>query len=134
MAECGGPGVDPGLDPRVAPIASRSIGIDMHNHLSPAGTEPRRQQDQPPHEEEQQQGPDPSLAEELKRSLLAAVCASCVMDFGPKGKPGAARDTLRRWLTATDRQLKKGHMHRALNLKDLEAAHDHRQPTLAHMH
>ena len=125
-----GQGVDPGGDPRVAPIVSRSIGIDMHNHVYPAGTEPRRQQDQLPHEEEQQHIPDLSLAEELKRSGLTAVCASFVMDFGPKGKPGDARDTFQRWLTAIDRQLEKGHMHRALNLKDIEAAHDHRQPTI----
>jgi membrane dipeptidase len=52
------------------------------------------------------------------------------MDFGPKDKPGDARDTFRRWLAAIDAQLEKGHMHRALNLKNLQAAHDHRQPTI----
>lgn len=122
--------VGQGVDPRVAPVISRSIGIDMHNHVYPAGTEPRRQQDQPSQQEDLQRGPDLSLAEELKRSGLTAVCASFVMDFGPKGKPGDARDTFRLWLTAADAQLEKGHTHRALNLKDLEAAHDHRQPTI----
>jgi membrane dipeptidase len=28
------------MDPRVAQVMSRTIGIDMHNHVYPAGTEP----------------------------------------------------------------------------------------------
>ena len=74
--------------------------------------------------------PSLSLAEELKRSGLTAVCASFVLDFAPNDKPGDARDNFLRWLTAIDAQLEKGHMRRALNLKDLQAAHDHGQPTI----
>ena len=33
-----------GLDPRVAEVMSRTIGIDMHNHVYPSGTEPHPQQ------------------------------------------------------------------------------------------
>jgi hypothetical protein len=29
-------------DPRVEKVLSRTIAIDMHNHVYPAGTEPRR--------------------------------------------------------------------------------------------
>ena len=65
-----------------------------------------------------------------RRSGLTAVCASFVLDFAPNGKPGDARDNFLRWLTAIDAQLEKGHIHRALNLKDLQAAHDHGQPTI----
>src|SRR5271156_6065310 len=36
-----------GVDPRVAQVMSRTIGIDMHNHVYPAGTEPRPQRGQP---------------------------------------------------------------------------------------
>jgi hypothetical protein len=32
-----------GVDPRVAQVMSRTIGIDMHNHVYPAGTEPHPQ-------------------------------------------------------------------------------------------
>ena len=31
-----------GADPRVAQLMSRTIGIDMHNHVYPAGTGQRR--------------------------------------------------------------------------------------------
>jgi membrane dipeptidase len=118
-----------GADPRVAKVMSGTIGIDMHNHVYPAGTEPHPQHG-PPRQEEQQPAPDLFLAEELKRSGLTAVCASFVLDFAPNDKPGDARDNFLRWLTAIDAELEKEHMHRALNLKDLQAAHDHGQPTI----
>ena len=119
-----------GVDPRVAQVMSTTIGIDMHNHVYPPGTEPHPQGGQPPRQEEQPQAPELSLAEELKRSGLTAVCASFVLDFAANNKPGDARDNFLRWLTAVDEQLEKGHIRRALNLKDLRAAHGHGQPTI----
>jgi membrane dipeptidase len=112
-----------GVDPRVSQVMSRTIGIDMHNHVYPAGTEPRQQEEQPP-------APDLSLAEEVKRSGLTAVCASFVLDFASNGKPGDAHDKFLGWLTAIDEQLNKGHIHRALTVKDLQAAHQHGRPTI----
>jgi membrane dipeptidase len=117
-----------GVDPRVAQVMSATIGIDMHNHVYPAGTEPQR--GQPPRQEEQPQAAPLLLAGELKQSGLTAVCASFVLDFWPADKPGDARDTFLRWLRAMDAQLEKEHLHRALNLKALEAAHKHGQPTI----
>src|SRR5580704_3915623 len=119
-----------GIDPRVEQIMSGIIGIDMHNHVYPAGTEPHPQHDQPRRQKELQQVPDLFLAEELRRSGLTAVCASFVLDFAPFHKPGDARDNFLRWLTAIDAQLEQGHIHRALNLKDLQAAHRRGQPTI----
>jgi membrane dipeptidase len=119
-----------GVDPLVAQVMSGTIGIDMHNHVYPAGTEPHPQRGQPQRQEEQQQAPALFLAEELKRSGLTAVCASYVLDQAQNDKPGDARDHFLRWLTAIDAQLEQGHMLRALNLKDLKAAHDHGQPTI----
>src|SRR5580704_14312820 len=118
------------VDPRVAQVMSGTIGIDMHNHVYPAGTEPHPQHDQPRRQKELQQVPDLFLAEELRRSGLTAVCASFVLDFAPFHKPGDARDNFLRWLTAIDAQLEQGHIHRALNLKDLQAAHRRGQPTI----
>ena len=115
-----------GVDPRVAQVMSRTISIDMHNHVYPVGTEPHPQQGQ----EQQQQAPGLFLAEEIKQSGLTAVCASFVLDFAPFTKPGDALDHYLSWLTAMDAQLEKGHIHRALNLKELQAAHDHGQPTI----
>jgi membrane dipeptidase len=120
-----------GVDPRVAQVMSGIIGIDMHNHVHLAGSESH-----PPQgpgrgrQEEQQQTPGLSMAEEVKQSGLTAVCASYELDFAPNNKPGDARDNFLRWLTAIDAQLEKEHMRRALTLKDLQAAHDHGQPTI----
>src|ERR1700733_10317776 len=115
-----------GVDPRVAQVMSRTIGIDMHNHVYPAGTEPHPQNGQPL----QPEGPALSLEDEIKQSGLTAVCASFVLDFAPLTKPGDAWDHYRSWLTAMDAQLEKGQMHRALNLKDLEVAPRRGQPTI----
>jgi len=119
------------VDPRVAQVMYATIGIDMHNHVYPAGTEPHPQRaGQPRRQEESQQAPALFLAEELKRSGLTAVCASFVLDFAPNNKPGDARDNFIRWLKAVDAQLDQGHIQRALNLQDLQAAHEHGQPTI----
>ncbi len=122
---------DDRLDPRVAQVMSGTIGIDMHNHVYPPGTEPHPQHPgQPPRQEAPPQGPELRLAEELKQSGFTAVCASFVLDFAPNNKPGDARDNFLHWLTAIDAQLANGHIHRALNLPDLQAAHDHGPPTI----
>ena len=119
---------DGGYTP-VAQAVSGTIGVDMHNHVYPVGTGPHPQRGQSQPQEEQQQA-DLSLAKELKRSGLTAVCAKFVLDFTPDDKPGAARDKFLRWLTAIDAQLEKEHIHRALNLKDLQAAHAQGRPTI----
>jgi membrane dipeptidase len=123
-----------GIEPRLAKVMSGIIGIDMHNHVYPAGTEPHPQhgpqEGPPPRQEEHPQTPDLSMSEEIKRSGLTAVCASFVLDFAQNDKPGDARDNYLRWLTAIDRQLEKEHIRRALNLKDLRSAHDRGQPTI----
>lgn len=118
-----------GVDPRVAPIMSKAIAIDMHNHVYPAGTEPHPQHGQQNHAE-LQQIPDLSLADELKESGLTAVCAAFVLDFAPNNKPGDACENFLSWLTAMDAKLKREHVRRAPNVKDLQAAHDHGQPVI----
>lgn len=120
------------VDPRVAQVVSQTLGVDMHNHVYPAGTEPHPQhgpQGGPP-QEQQTQTLGLFLADEIRRSGLTAVCAAYVLDFAPGDKPGDARDNFLRWLTAIDAQLEKGHMRRALSLKDLQAAHDQGHPTI----
>jgi membrane dipeptidase len=114
-------------DPRVAQVMSRTIGIDMHNHVYPPGTEPPHGQ---PPSQEQTPAPELSLGDELKLSGLSTVCASFVLDFTPAKQPGEARDNYLRWLTAIDAQLVKGHIHRALTLKDIQSAHHRDQPTI----
>jgi hypothetical protein len=134
------------VDPRVAQVLSKTIGIDMHNHVYPAGTEPHPHfgpppgggsqpggpppGGPPPQQEQQQPGPDLSIAAEIKQSGLTAVCASYVLDFAQNDKPGDAQKNFLRWLSAIDAHLSKGHMHRALNLKDLQTAPAQGRPTI----
>ncbi len=108
-------------------VLAHTIGVDMHNHVYPAGTEPHRgpQPAAPP-----MQTPELSLADELRQSGLTAVCAAYVLDFAHIEKPGDARERFLSWLTAIDAQLRKGRVRRALNLKDLESAHRFRQPAI----
>jgi len=124
-----------GVDPRVAQVLSSAIAVDMHNHVYPAGTEPHPPQPPPQggtpqRQPEQQQAPGLFLADELKQSGLTAVCASFVLDFAGNEKPGDARANFLHWLDAIDAQLVKGHIRRALNLKDLQEAHEHGRPTI----
>ncbi len=128
------------IDPRIEQVLSKTIGIDMHNHVYPAGTEPHphfgppqsgpRPGGPPPPRQEDKPGPELSLMDELMKSGLTAVCASYVLDFAQNDKPGDARENLLRWFTAIDAQLDKGHIRRALTLKDLQASHDQGKPTI----
>jgi membrane dipeptidase len=111
-------------DPRVAQIMSRIISVDMHNHVFPPGTEPHPWAGEPP------PAATLSLAQELKRSGLTAVCASFGLDFTPIKKPGDAFTNFLHWLSAVDTELEQAQIRRALNLKDLQVAHDHGQPTI----
>lgn len=58
------------------------------------------------------------------------MCASFVLDFAGNEKPGDARENLLRWFSAIDVQLEQGHIRRALNLKDLQTAHDNGQQAI----
>jgi membrane dipeptidase len=126
------------VDSRVTQILERVIGIDMHNHVYPSGTEPHPHfapkggpQGGPP----QNPVDDPNnsqrfIASELVHTGLTAVCASFVLDFAQNDKPGDARANYLHWLDAIDGQLAQGHMRRALTLGDLQSAHEHHQPTI----
>jgi membrane dipeptidase len=102
-------------DPRVAKIVADTMAIDMHNHVYPAGTQQGPQGGD--------SGPTLSLGEELKRSGLTAICAAFALDRAGNKQPGDARVNFRKWLDAIDAELEKGHVSRALTLKDLRAAH-----------
>jgi membrane dipeptidase len=123
-----------GVDPRVAEVVSGTISIDMHNHVYPAGISQSRQGGGGifGQQTQQAQGPELSLADEMNRAGLTAVCAAYELDFTPINKPGDARDNYIRWITALDRQLEREHLARAYSLKDLRNAHQSRRPTIIH--
>jgi membrane dipeptidase len=104
------------IDPKVASIVSSTIGIDTHNHIDV----PLTAADVP--------GPDLDLAGEMKRSGLSAICATFAVDYQKLGEPGVAYDRFLNALTSMDAQLVRNHMQRALNLKDLQAAHKREEP------
>ena len=109
---------DEEVDPRVAKLVTGTLGIDTHNHVDV----PLIAADVP--------GPDLDLAGELRRSGLSAICATFAVDYQRLGVPGLAYERFQNALSSMDAQLARNHMQRALNLKDLQAAHDQAQPTI----
>jgi membrane dipeptidase len=102
-------------------VLDDTIGIDMHNHATPGGSGPQ----QSPKEQQKPQA-TLDLADEIKRSGLTAVYAAFRLDFNAS-EPYA---TFTQGLDAIDGLMGKENLTRALNLKDLQTAHDKRQPAL----
>jgi membrane dipeptidase len=105
------------IDPRLAQVKATTIAIDMHNHVFSAMPRPG-------------DGTTPGLTEQLKRAGLTAIVAGYKIPFDPNAKPGETNVKLLNYLTVMDALLEKEHMRRAMNLKDLEAAHRNGQPTI----
>jgi microsomal dipeptidase-like Zn-dependent dipeptidase len=106
------------VDPRVAKLVASTIGVDTHNYIDV----PLTAAEVP--------GPDLDLAGEMKRSGLSAICATFAVDYQKLGEPGVACDRFQSAMKSLDAQLARNHMQRALNLKDLQAAHYKNQPTI----
>jgi membrane dipeptidase len=98
-----------------------TIGIDMHNHVTPAGT--RLEQGG---KEQQKSQANLALAEEITRSGFTAVCAAFRLDFNAR-EPYA---TFLQGLSAVDGLLGKHGLSRAMNLKDIQVAHAKGQPAI----
>ena len=106
------------VDSRVAAIVASTIGIDTHNHIDV------------PLAADEVPGPAIDLAGEMKRSGLSAICMTFAVDYQPLRNPGDGYDRFKNGLTSMDRQLERNHMKRSLNLADLRAAHEKKQPTV----
>ncbi|GAB3572745.1 hypothetical protein GCM10027345_04440 [Hymenobacter daeguensis] len=102
----------------MAAIVAKTMGIDTHNHVDV----PLSAADLP--------GPAPDLAGELKKSGLTAICMTFAVDYQQLRNPGEAYDRFLNGLTAMDKVLASNRMKRALNLSDLRAAHQQRQPVV----
>jgi membrane dipeptidase len=102
------------IDPRVADIVSRTIGIDTHNHIDV----PLTAAEMP--------GPDIDLNGEMKKSGLSAICMTFATDY----QPGDAYDRFLKGLASMDRQLKHNGMKRSLSADDVRTAHRNGQPTV----
>lgn len=108
-------------DPRVAKVLAGTIGIDMHNHVTPGGG-----RSGPGPKAQQAPQSDLVLADEIQRSGLTAVCAAFRLDFNASNP----YETFQQGLTAIDGLMAKDRLTRALTLKDLRAAHDKGQPAI----
>ena len=103
------------IDPRVAQIVASTIAVDMHSHVQirfvkdPASARP---------------DPDLDLAGEMKRSGFSAICETYNVDIIASGEAGDYYKYYLQALAFEDRLLARNHMRRALNLKDLQTAHD----------
>lgn len=104
------------LDPRVAELVSRTLGIDTHNHIDP----PMTAAEVP--------GPDLDLGGEMRRSGLSAICATFAVDRQRLGEPGVAFDRFQNAMKSMDAQLARTGIPRALTLQDLKSAHTQGRP------
>jgi membrane dipeptidase len=109
------------IDPRVAQIVSSTIAVDMHSHVqmrflrNPADTRP---------------DPDLDIAGEMKRAGFSAICQTYSLDALGSQEVGDYPKYFLQTLAFEDRLLAANHMGRALNFKDLQTAHDQKQPII----
>ena len=106
------------LDPRVAAIVAKTIGIDTHNHIDV------------PLDTDELPGPDADLSGEMGKSGLSAICMTFATDYKRNVQPGEAYQRFLNGLTAMDAMLARNNMRRSFNLAGLQKAHVAHQPTV----
>jgi len=106
------------IDPRVAAIVAKTIGVDTHNHIDVpliATALP---------------GPTVDMAGDMKRSGLSAICMTFALDYQKLSVAGEAYERFVNGLTAMDHMLESNNMKRAVNMADLRSAHQEHKPTV----
>ena len=106
------------MDPKIAAIVAKTIGIDTHNHIDV------------PLKKEELPGPKIDLAGEMKKSGLSAICMTFAVDYQKLNNEGEAYERFLNGLTAMDKILADNDMKRALNLADLHSFHKGHKPTV----
>jgi membrane dipeptidase len=106
------------VDPRVAAIVAKTMGIDTHNHIDV------------PFTAAEVPGPAIDLAGEMKKSGLSAICMTFAVDRPALINPGDAYERFKNGLASMDRQLTQNGLKRSLNMADLRTAHKKHQPTV----
>ena len=107
----------PKLDPRVAAIAAKTMGIDTHNHIDV----PLNPSDSP--------GPERDLAGEMKKAGLSAICMTFAVDYQKLQNPGDAYDRFMNGLNEMDRIMTSNKLKYSLSLPGLNTAYSHDEPT-----
>jgi membrane dipeptidase len=99
------------IDPKIAAIVAKTIGIDTHNHIDvPLNTA-------------ELPGPQIDLAEQLRQSGLSAICMTFAVDYQKLENPGDAYYRFINGLAAMDAVLNSNKISRSLNLKDIQHFH-----------
>jgi membrane dipeptidase len=109
------------IDPRVAQIVASTIAVDMHSHV-----QIRFVKDAPSASPD----PDLDLAGEMKRAGFSAICGTYNVDTISSGESGDYYNYNLQALAFEDRLLARNHIRRALNMRDLQTAHDQGQPII----
>jgi membrane dipeptidase len=109
------------VDPRPAQIVSSTIAVDMHSHVQIRFVKDLA---------DAKPDSDIELAGEMKRSGLSAICQTYNIDSVVSQEPGEYYRYYLQSLAFEDRLLARNHMRRALNMKDLQTAHEQRQPII----
>ncbi|MEP7371855.1 MAG: membrane dipeptidase [Chitinophagaceae bacterium] len=104
------------IDPRVAEIVAKTIGIDTHNHMDV------------PFKPADFSASNYNLADEIKKSGLSAICMTFCVDRPNLTKEGEAFERFILSLDEMDEMLKTNNLNRALNLSDLQKAHKEKKP------
>ena len=106
------------VDPRVAAIVAKTIGIDTHNHIDV------------PFTATDGTAPTIDLTDEMKKSGLSAICMTFAVDRPALINPGDAYERFKNGMALMDKILESNNLKRSLNMADLRAAHKKRQPTV----
>jgi membrane dipeptidase len=109
------------VDPRVARIIAGTIAVDMHSHVQ------IRYVKDPA---DPTADPDIDLAGEMKRSGFSAICQTYAIDNVVTTEVGSYYNLQLQALAFEDRLLARNKMRRALNMKDLQTAHEQKQPII----
>ena len=109
---------DDEIDPRVAAIVAKTIGVDAHNHIDVPINAPELP------------GSKVDLVGEMKKSGLSAICMTFAVDYQQLRNPGEAYDRFTNGLNAMDKVLESNNLKRSLTLSDLRSAHDKQIPAI----
>ncbi len=106
------------IDPRVAAIVKRTIGIDTHNHIDV----PLNFNELP--------GPNVDLLSEFKKSGLSAISMTFAVDYQQLKNPDDGYNRFITGLDALDKILELNGLKRSLNFNDLKSFHKTQKPTV----
>lgn len=99
------------VDPKVASIVAKTLGVDMHNHVDV------------PLNASELLGPKIDLTGDMRASGLSAICMTFAVDYQQLKNSGDAYNRFISGLDAMDKILESNNLKRSLTLADIQTAH-----------